>query len=233
MRKARAAVLSLVSRLRPVHRSRETGGSSVCATSPMCRHDLSTCLPHAAREPRALGTTPACEHGAWGSMARYSSEWPRGARKNTEAAAYTGGHLGQASRVESVAENRSGSFDREALTPVPVAQRGAGAVRPVLADAAMSVVNLAEVVGHYARHGVDRIDVRAVLLPLPIEYVAMDLELAYDAGMLIPATRAAGLSLGDRTCLALGRRLGLPTLTAEWRWVDAAAATGVEVRLIR
>ena len=46
-----------------------------------------------------------------------------------------------------------------------------------------------------------------------------------------PATRAAGLSLADRTCLALARRLALPVLTADRSWSDLEL--GVDVRLIR
>jgi ribonuclease VapC len=98
-----------------------------------------------------------------------------------------------------------------------------------------SVVNLAEVVAHYARNGVAREQIVEVLAPLPIAYVPLDVTLAYDAGTLVPATRAAGPSLGDRACLALARRLAVPALTAERRWVEVAgaAAVAVEVRLIR
>ncbi|MBI3977092.1 MAG: hypothetical protein HY331_02795 [Chloroflexi bacterium] len=46
-------------------------------------------------------------------------------------------------------------------------------------------------------------------------FVDFDADLAYQAGLLHPATRQAGLSLGDRACLALARRLGLPALTAD------------------
>jgi ribonuclease VapC len=42
-----------------------------------------------------------------------------------------------------------------------------------------------------------------------------------------------GLSLGDRYCLALAKREGIPALTAERRWPDIAAAAGVTVDLIR
>jgi PIN domain nuclease of toxin-antitoxin system len=72
-----------------------------------------------------------------------------------------------------------------------------------------------------------------VLSPLPVEYLAPDASLAHDVGLLLPATRAAGLSLGDRACLALARRLGVRALTAERRWADVARVAGVEVRLIR
>lgn len=36
---------------------------------------------------------------------------------------------------------------------------------------------------------------------------------AMTCAALRPATRAQGLSLGDRACLALGRRLSVPVLT--------------------
>lgn len=124
-------------------------------------------------------------------------------------------------------------LDASALLALLLDEPGAEAVRPVLADAAMSTVNLAEVVGHYARNGVAREQVLEVLAPLPVEHMAPDAALAHDIGLLVPATRAAGLSLGDRACLALARRLGAPALTAERRWADVAGAAGVEVRLIR
>jgi ribonuclease VapC len=44
------------------------------------------------------------------------------------------------------------------------------------------------------------------------------------------ATRAAGLSLGDRACLALGLRTGFPVLTTEREW--AKPKMGVSVGLI-
>ena len=44
-------------------------------------------------------------------------------------------------------------------------------------------------------------------------------------------TRAQGLSLGDRACLATGLRLGRPVITADRGWV--AIDVGVTVHLIR
>ncbi len=51
--------------------------------------------------------------------------------------------------------------------------------------------------------------------------------------MLRPLTLAGGLSLGDRYCLALAKRSGVPALTAERRWPDIAAAAHVTVNLVR
>ena len=67
----------------------------------------------------------------------------------------------------------------------------------------------------------------------PAEVVAFDRDLAFDAGLLLPLTRAAGLSLGDRACLALARRLGARVLTGDRAWARVADAVGVEVELIR
>ncbi|MBW4573971.1 MAG: type II toxin-antitoxin system VapC family toxin [Aphanothece sp. CMT-3BRIN-NPC111] len=46
-----------------------------------------------------------------------------------------------------------------------------------------------------------------------------------------PLTKTVGLSFGDRACLALGKRLGLPVLTADRSW--ASLTLGVLVNLIR
>jgi PIN domain nuclease of toxin-antitoxin system len=45
------------------------------------------------------------------------------------------------------------------------------------------------------------------------------------------ATRQAGLSLGDRMCLALGQRMGAEILTADKSWAKLNA--GVTVTVIR
>ena len=59
----------------------------------------------------------------------------------------------------------------------------------------------------------------------------IDTALSYEAGILRPITIAGGL--GDRYCLALARREGMPALTAERRWPSIAIAAGVKVELIR
>ncbi len=54
---------------------------------------------------------------------------------------------------------------------------------------------------------------------------------ALTSARLRGATRSRGLSLGDRACLALALRLGLPALTTDRAW--AALAVGVDVQVIR
>jgi PIN domain nuclease of toxin-antitoxin system len=54
------------------------------------------------------------------------------------------------------------------------------------------------------------------------------------AASLRPVGRPYGLSLGDRACLALGRRLRLPVLTSDRIWGNLdPARTHVTVQIIR
>ncbi|WP_319993753.1 PIN domain-containing protein [Deinococcus aetherius] len=54
---------------------------------------------------------------------------------------------------------------------------------------------------------------------------------ALNAARLRPLTKSAELSLGDRYCLALAQRLGVPVLTADRAWSSLSA--GVPVTVIR
>ncbi|GGB19736.1 hypothetical protein GCM10011380_06630 [Sphingomonas metalli] len=95
----------------------------------------------------------------------------------------------------------------------------------------LSSVNLAEVLTRLIDRGLDPEDITQVLKDLPVEHVVHDRADARLAAELRPATRSHGLSLGDRACLALGRRHKLPVLTADTQW--AKIDLGIDVRLIR
>lgn len=95
----------------------------------------------------------------------------------------------------------------------------------------LSTVNLAEVFTKLIELGLSIDDADVVLRRLPIVSVDHDRTDARRAAELRPATMSLGRSLGDRICLALGQRFGVPVLTADTAW--AALDIGVEVRLIR
>ncbi len=95
----------------------------------------------------------------------------------------------------------------------------------------MSTVNLAEIVTSLINKGIPAADARRTTESLEIETVPLDRELALAAGALREVTRSHGLSLGDRACLALGRHLALPVLTADRTWADLDV--GIEIQLIR
>ena len=124
-------------------------------------------------------------------------------------------------------------LDASALMAMLRDEPGAKKVADAIADACMGVFNYAEVVSYFIYAGMDQNDVDAMLDPLPIKLVPADRDLARLAGHLRGPTVSAGLSLGDRFCLALAKRSGLPAWTADKEWKRIAEAVGVEVVTIR
>lgn len=100
----------------------------------------------------------------------------------------------------------------------------------------ISIVNWAEVLSKVADIGEDP---EALALQLENEGLLGNnlqiLPLTEEDALVIaqfrPLTKTVGLSFGDRACLALGKRLGLPVLTADRDW--DSLTLGVQVNLIR
>ena len=122
-------------------------------------------------------------------------------------------------------------LDASALLALLQAEPGAARVAAALPRAAVSSVNLSEVVAKLADGGLPAEAVRASLAGLDLDVRPFDEGLAYEAGELRPATRAQNLSLGDRACFALARRLGAAALTADRAW--AGVQVGVTVEVVR
>lgn len=124
-------------------------------------------------------------------------------------------------------------IDASALLAMLRDEPGGDKVADVLIDSCMCVVNLAEVTSHFVHNDMPSHEVDAMLHPLPVTLVEADAELARVAGHLRAATSKAGLSLGDRFCLALAKRGGLSAWTADRQWASVAEKIGVDVVVIR
>ena len=119
-------------------------------------------------------------------------------------------------------------------------------VREALSQlAVISIVNLSEVLSKRAEGGLDPgrdiaelerdgvIGTIGGVMPNPlIQVQPYELEDAVEVARLRPLTRAFGLSLGDRACLATATRLRTVALTADRRWAEIPGLS-VSVRLIR
>lgn len=123
-------------------------------------------------------------------------------------------------------------LDASAVLAVTKNEPGASQVAAaIIAGAAISTVNLAEVVSWYANHGFPIEASRHELSELGLEVVPLDEATAYAAGMLLPQTKHLGLSLGDRVCLMLARSRGVPALTGDQKW--RRLQVGVSIEMIR
>ena len=124
-------------------------------------------------------------------------------------------------------------LDASAVIALLKGERGASRVAGVIANSVVGVFNHAEVVSHFVHLGAPEAEVRTMLGALPFTVVAADEALGWHAGLLRAATAAAGLSLGDRFCLALARRMDAPAYTADRAWKEVAVAAEVKVVTIR
>lgn len=124
-------------------------------------------------------------------------------------------------------------LDASALIAMLKGERGAAKVASAIADARVSSINYAEVVSHFVQAGMPEREVDAMLDPLPMTVVPADKALAQLAGRLRGVTAAFGLSLGDRFCLALAHRDGLPAWTGDLEWKKVADVAQVKVVAIR
>jgi ribonuclease VapC len=97
--------------------------------------------------------------------------------------------------------------------------------------AMISAVNFSEVIERLCSAGLDPEEADDAVAELNLRVVDFNEPQARTAAHLRPRTRRAGLSLGDRACLALGRQFGCPVVTADRAWSDLGV--GVEVIQIR
>jgi PIN domain nuclease of toxin-antitoxin system len=122
-------------------------------------------------------------------------------------------------------------LDASAVLALLNDEAGAEQVRPLLGSACMSAVNLSEAAGWLQTSGLPAAASEEALGALGIEIVPFESTAALVAAGLQTKTRAHGLSLGDRACLATAMQLGLPAVTADRQWLKLRL--GVKVVGIR
>jgi len=112
------------------------------------------------------------------------------------------------------------ALDASALLALLFREDGHEEVATVFGESCMSTVNLAEVLGRFARDGHDTSLALRRIASSPVELVDFGPEDAELAAGLLPQTQPRGLSLGDRACLALAMRRSIPAMTADRAWLD-------------
>lgn len=124
-------------------------------------------------------------------------------------------------------------LDASAVLAFLLAEPGQDRVmEAMLAGADMTTVTFAEVATKYVLRGA-LAQAKALRERLPVVLVPVDEDLAIRAALMADIARPAGLSLGDRICLALAQRTGRTALTANRAWLTVADALSVKVESIR
>lgn len=124
-------------------------------------------------------------------------------------------------------------LDSSALLAFLHREPGDDVVKPALATAAMSAVNVSEVVCKLLAIPTDLATALATFRSTGVEVVPFDYGSACETAALLSPTKSLGLSLGDRACIALARRSNVPVLTADRAWKKLASKLSVDIRVIR
>lgn len=122
-------------------------------------------------------------------------------------------------------------LDASALLAMLQTEPGGDEVQNLLATAAICSVNWSEVAQKALDWQTEIEGLRQELEALGLEILPLTALLAETTARLRPSTRQAGLSLGDRACLALAAVLGLPAVTADRIWPDLGLP--IEIRVVR
>jgi PIN domain nuclease of toxin-antitoxin system len=117
-------------------------------------------------------------------------------------------------------------LDASALLALLREEPGADEVERVLDGSMMSCVNLSEVLQKAEQHAVDVEGLEHDLEALGVRFAPFDTPAARSSAELWSS--GAGLSLGDRACLALAASVDGVALTADHRWTGAGLGVHVE-----
>lgn len=120
-------------------------------------------------------------------------------------------------------------LDASALLAYLQDEPGGEVVDGVLAESVISSVNWAEVIQKAIAAGADVDGMLDDLQALGLAVEPFTIEDGEMTGRLWQQTRQYGLSLGDRACLSLGLRLGVPILTSDRTWASLNLSLNIQV----
>ncbi|MDI9332935.1 MAG: type II toxin-antitoxin system VapC family toxin [Cytophagales bacterium] len=126
-------------------------------------------------------------------------------------------------------------MDASALLALARGERGADLVQTYLdsAQCVISSVNLAEVGSKLIDLGLPESELPRALKQFNVDVIDFEFGLAVQTSALRDHTKAQGLSLGDRACLALALQFDAPAVTANKAWQRLDADFKIKTLLIR
>lgn len=128
-------------------------------------------------------------------------------------------------------EGPTAVLDASALLALIHAEPGSDVVETVIEESVMSTVNWSEVIQKLLARGTDVEGVRTDMEELGLRLEDLTVEDAEAAAAIWAEIPRGTLSLADRCCLALARRLRATAVTADRAW--AGLGLDVTVRTIR
>jgi ribonuclease VapC len=126
-------------------------------------------------------------------------------------------------------------IDASALLAVARGENGANVVLDLIntEECVVSSVNLAEVASKLIDLGLPPSELHHAIAQFNVDAIDFSQEQAMVSAEIRPITKAIGLSLGDRACIALAKLMNGCAVTADKAWSDIAEPVGVSIIFIR
>ena len=126
-------------------------------------------------------------------------------------------------------------MDASAMLALMQAEKGWEVVDDLIREqqCVASCVNIAEVGTRMIDKGLAPSQLERTLKEMDVQPVDFDLEQSTFCAELRLSTKYAGLSLGDRACLALAKLMDGTAVTSDRAWLDIAETTKIKVLMIR
>ena len=126
-------------------------------------------------------------------------------------------------------------FDTSAVLAYLNHEPGWQAIEPMLlsGQATINTVNMAEVISKLCDFGMGIDEATLAFDKLAMPVLPFTTDMAIESARLRPLTKALGLSLGDRACLACAVCKQLPVITGDRPWLALSTELSLDIRSIR
>lgn len=126
-------------------------------------------------------------------------------------------------------------MDSSAILAILRGEPGCDYVQELLQseECAISSVNMAEVGSKLIDYGLPPEEFPRIARQLQIDIIDFSADQCIQSAQIRKITRSAGLSLGDRACVALTQLMKGCVVTSDRAWLDIAELTQIKVLMIR
>jgi len=136
-------------------------------------------------------------------------------------------------QINSKSKNKRHLLDTSALIALLKKEPGYERIENIIANSAISSVNLCELVSVLARSGISDLDIDEMIKDIVPEIIPFCEDTSIKAGKLLTLTKTYGLSLGDRACIATGDYYKMEIHTTDKVWLKLQPQITAKITVIR
>jgi PIN domain nuclease of toxin-antitoxin system len=136
-------------------------------------------------------------------------------------------------QINSKSKHKKHLLDTSALIALIKKEPGYEMIETIIANSAISSVNLSELVAVLTRSGIADVDIDEIIEDIVPEIIPFCENTSIRAGKLLTITKTYGLSLGDRACISTGDFYGMEIHTADKVWLKLQPRITTKITVIR